>query len=570
MPQNPLHKIRYEYDKTGTSPDNLVAGETHVTSQRVRKIIVPTYGHFYTNSVSIINVATGETLPRSAYFFDDVSETIAMLTGLSAAGTIIIKDGTQDNKYSVTYQAVGGNFTNGDIKALAQKLEDYNVDRRPVEWDNIANKPLVYNPAEHFHPLWQTFGYEHLVYVIERLVQATLIGNEASHDVFWEALAKLKVNNGGALQELIDNLAQFKRETGDNFIDVRGLIRALGERLDLADSNLLKKINDHINAENPHNITPRKIGTLTEREIKDADNAIRTLVNELKDSVYNKTQIDTKVATISQSIQDLKDGKLDKTATAVNSNKLENKTLEQVLKDALDIGLGKFVQLGSGPNQVAPVVNIATGKVTNLVALGRANLTNNPRVIANAIDGRHVGYSNLFRGVIGDADLNSMSTLDYIGEWTQESANKALTPRHYPVNKAGKIIISPIGDKVEQIYWTYEGVYYYKRNNLSGSWSNWEVMENFRDVMSNSYTLNNPSTIASSQALYNAVEYIKGKISNDITTAFNEYKESIKAGKDKGNGKRYVELEEENGKVYVIFNSGGTVVRKQIFPAIWA
>ena len=57
-----------------------------------------------------------------------------------------------------------------------------------MSWLNIANKPDAFPPAEHFHPIWQTYGYEGLIYVIERLIKATLIGDEESHNVIWEAI----------------------------------------------------------------------------------------------------------------------------------------------------------------------------------------------------------------------------------------------------------------------------------------------------------------------------------------------------------------------------------------------
>ena len=67
----PLPNVyRYEFDKSGQNPNNLVSNESHTTTQRIRKVIVPHYGHFYTNSVVITDVKSGQVLPSSAYFFD--------------------------------------------------------------------------------------------------------------------------------------------------------------------------------------------------------------------------------------------------------------------------------------------------------------------------------------------------------------------------------------------------------------------------------------------------------------------------------------------------------------------
>ena len=231
----PLPNVyRYEFDKSGQNPNNLVSNESHTTTQRIRKVIVPHYGHFYTNSVVITDVKTGQVLPASAYFFDDISETIAMLTGLPAAMVIIIKDQTTSNQFSVTYQAVGGEFSHADIPLLAKKLEEAHLDTRPVDWNNIANKPSSFNPAEHLHPLWQTFGYEHLVYVVERLVQATHLGDERSHEVIWEALERLRQLVTSKVTEMEGKVNQF-------VIDFNAKIEELKRRVKAVEDNKLGK-----------------------------------------------------------------------------------------------------------------------------------------------------------------------------------------------------------------------------------------------------------------------------------------------------------------------------------------
>ena len=231
----PLPNVyRYEFDKSGQNPNNLVSNESHTTTQRIRKVIVPHYGHFYTNSVVITDVKTGQVLPSSAYFFDDISETIAMLTGLPAAMVIIIKDQTTSNQFSVTYQAVGGQFSHADIPLLAKKLEEAHLDTRPVDWNNIANKPSSFNPAEHLHPIWQTFGYQHLVYVVERLVQATHLGDERSHEVIWEALERLR--------QLIETKVGGNDQKVNQFIiDFNAKIEELKRRVKAVEDNKLGK-----------------------------------------------------------------------------------------------------------------------------------------------------------------------------------------------------------------------------------------------------------------------------------------------------------------------------------------
>ena len=37
--QTPNLKVRYEFDKSGRNPNNLVSNEQHTTTQRIRKVI---------------------------------------------------------------------------------------------------------------------------------------------------------------------------------------------------------------------------------------------------------------------------------------------------------------------------------------------------------------------------------------------------------------------------------------------------------------------------------------------------------------------------------------------------
>lgn len=210
--QTPNLKVRYEFDQTGRNPNNLVSNEEHTTTQRLRKIIVPHYGHFYNHSVVLTDLTTGLEVPKTDYFFEDPSEVIALKTGLEASMVIVVTNSKLSNRFAVTYQSVGGEFTGANVKLLAQKLEALNHDNRPIEWENIKNKPTTYNPAEHRHPIYQTFGYESLIYIIERYIRAVLVGDEASHDVIWDELGKIRKLIDTSVNPVVTDFATFKSE----------------------------------------------------------------------------------------------------------------------------------------------------------------------------------------------------------------------------------------------------------------------------------------------------------------------------------------------------------------------
>lgn len=310
MPISPEMKIRYEFDKSGRNPNNLVSEEGHVLNDREVRIISPRHAHFYIESVVIKDKKTNQVVPRASYFFEDTSETIAGLTGLGAASTIVLVDKTVSKNISVTYQAVGGQFTSIDIPALQNKLNSLNLDNRPVSWLNIANKPDAFPPAEHFHPIWQTYGYEGLIYVIERLIKATLIGDEESHNVIWEAIggfdAKLE-----KLKNKVD--VDVANLIGDNNNGVNAKLEELKRKIN---DDVVQKVNElrtsldnHINARgNVHGLTLENIKQLGVYSKPEIDERVQTLngsINTLKGNVYTKQQVDALLPPIRDSITQL-------------------------------------------------------------------------------------------------------------------------------------------------------------------------------------------------------------------------------------------------------------------------
>ena len=310
MPISPEMKIRYEFDKSGRNPNNLVSEEGHVLNDREVRIISPRHAHFYIESVVIKDKKTNQVVPRASYFFEDTSETIAGLTGLGAASTIVLVDKTVSKNISVTYQAVGGQFTSIDIPALQNKLNSLNLDNRPVSWLNIANKPDAFPPAEHFHPIWQTYGYEGLIYVIERLIKATLIGDEESHNVIWEAIggfdAKLE-----KLKNKVD--VDVANLIGDNNTNISGKLEELKRQIN---NDIVGKVNglktaldNHINARgNVHGLTLdniKQLGVYSKPEIDERVTVLNQSINTLKGTMYTKQQVDDLLPPIRTSITQL-------------------------------------------------------------------------------------------------------------------------------------------------------------------------------------------------------------------------------------------------------------------------
>ena len=333
MPSN----IRYEFDKSARSPNNRVANESHVLSDKSVRILRPNYGHFYAHTFSMIDKKTGNVVPARSYYLEDPSETVADLTGFAAYGYVVITDATVSKNVSISYQTVGGRFTNADVMSLNRKLDQLALDSRPVLWKNVLNKPTGYPAAPHVHSIYDTYNWQHVVYVIERLVQAQLTGDEASHDAIWRAINQLSAGSNGEVEKL-------RRELNAHIGATGNVHRLTPDGLGVYDKSTVdSKINalrslliQHTTATgNVHQLTPAQLGVYTTTKVDQLINALEGRVTELankkatKEELTAKTKelndkIDNQIRSINQLITALRDSVYTKEQTDTKDTNIFN------------------------------------------------------------------------------------------------------------------------------------------------------------------------------------------------------------------------------------------------------
>nr|DAP57151.1 MAG TPA: structural protein [Caudoviricetes sp.] len=333
MPSN----IRYEFDKSARSPNNRVANESHVLSDKSVRVLRPNYGHFYAHTFSMIDKKTGNVVPARSYYLEDPSETVADLTGFAAYGYVVITDASVSKNVSISYQTVGGRFTNADVVSLNRKLEQLALDNRPVLWKNVLNKPTGYPAAPHVHSIYDTYNWQHVVYVIERLVQAQLTGDEASHDAIWRAINQLSAGSNGEVEKL-------RRELNAHIGATGNVHRLTPDGLGVYDKSTVdSKINalrslliQHTTATgNVHQLTPAQLGVYTIAKVDELIAALEGRVTELankkatKEELSNKerelnAKIDSQVSSINQLITALRNNTYTKEQTDTKDTNILN------------------------------------------------------------------------------------------------------------------------------------------------------------------------------------------------------------------------------------------------------
>lgn len=221
--------VRFPYDPTGVNPDNSIQGEIHSLTAHAVRAVAPTYGPFFTTSLQVYDNGTDQLLVKGTdYEAVEMLEDITLRLGKEVCNLILILNQAVSAAVRINYQVVGGLYQNS-AAALINMYETVLQDNRPVAWENILNKPLLFPPTTHLHNLQDVYGFEPMVGALERVRNAIVLSDvpafEAlidwvnaqvsgfSGDIITEASARIAGDNAlsAALQQEINN-----RVAGDN------------------------------------------------------------------------------------------------------------------------------------------------------------------------------------------------------------------------------------------------------------------------------------------------------------------------------------------------------------------
>lgn len=178
--------ITYPLDLTGTSTDNLVLGEEHSLANAPNRAFVPSYGPFFTRSMVVRALPSGDVLTKDVQYkavqlFTDAT----MRAGDEICAVVVITDESLGSDFSMDYQVLGGEFSSS-VYAIEQMIDALQIDDRSVKWGAILGKPEEFAPAPHLHDLGDLYGFEYITVALEQIRQAILIGDEASHAAIYQ------------------------------------------------------------------------------------------------------------------------------------------------------------------------------------------------------------------------------------------------------------------------------------------------------------------------------------------------------------------------------------------------
>lgn len=244
-----MPSTRYQLDPTGINPNNLVVNELHTVRTTGNSTVIPVNGAYYTESL-VIHDNSNMSVPLirgKDYACLELVEDATAKYGKEICQLILFYKNPLTSKISINYQAVGGyySYQTNNIQELYNKVL---ANSQTADWYNLINKPLSFVPSEHVNMLEDIYGFEPVIYALERIREVIGLTNSVSYqslidsvndklnEVTKESVDKgLQVTNYVGLDMLLYFMTNF---IGDATLDFTKTMRQNGFDINIVSTNM--------------------------------------------------------------------------------------------------------------------------------------------------------------------------------------------------------------------------------------------------------------------------------------------------------------------------------------------
>lgn len=263
----------YRLDITGKNQENLIPFEHLQREDNDRKmIVVPRHAPFFIDSV-ILSFPDGTPMVYGTHYeFFNIMGELSRRTGKAVGCFIRILDKTI-TRFNARYQTVGS-------VSLFDKsfLDLYNTvidDERAVWFDDIANKPILFDPEQHGHDVrYGVYAFKDLADAFEQMV-ANTVGGEGYHAPYEEFFVQ-RINNAiSYLSQVQSRCIALINEHASNKINVHGIdnVKVGLGNVDNIGTYTSDNWGDPI--DDKHRITPGYLKKLAENTTVDLSNLVQ-------------------------------------------------------------------------------------------------------------------------------------------------------------------------------------------------------------------------------------------------------------------------------------------------------
>lgn len=268
-----------EKDVTGLSSNNVVIDEPHVLS--IGKVIQPVYCVYFTESLVVKAINSNNesvTLVRGLdYVCTELFEKLSVKNGKELCGTILLKETVPYTEFKISYQAYG-DVNNPNKLAIAAVLIT-GMEKQPIAWTDIKDKPLGYTSKQHLHDWLDLYGLEYIQKSIDAIADAI---NKAP------SFSDLKLAQ--RVTELLDSqlvtlpVVDYDNTHLSNHLNVHGVTKT---QIGLSNLSNLLLLNEYLPIANP-NASYYKDFTLSPTTKYVTPNSVTKFVDDSKDVLMNK------------------------------------------------------------------------------------------------------------------------------------------------------------------------------------------------------------------------------------------------------------------------------------------
>lgn len=205
-------------DLTGEALSNRIVGEMKTLGtipNTTLRMTVFNRGAFFTDNLEVFDHISGRKLQRDVDFFPAyLYKGLTDMTTKEVMGYLVIKNPTVSSKLRINYRAIGGHFSVSvdELKALLEAVQDDNF---TLTFEDIVGKPAQYNPEEHEHEFWQTYGWDTTVVEIDRVADAVKVGDAGIMGAAEEYADKILDRCQQAVQDFADAAAAHYTDYAD-------------------------------------------------------------------------------------------------------------------------------------------------------------------------------------------------------------------------------------------------------------------------------------------------------------------------------------------------------------------
>lgn len=140
--------------------------------------MVPDHGAFFALGFKMYDENTDRLLIFGEdYRFTELEQDASLKCGKEIYTVVLILNQTVSQNIRISEIHYVGDKYSVPVKNIGNIYSTVMSDNRPVDWINVLNRPDKYPPQSHMHPTFELYGFESLVYVLERIRSAILLSN---------------------------------------------------------------------------------------------------------------------------------------------------------------------------------------------------------------------------------------------------------------------------------------------------------------------------------------------------------------------------------------------------------